>query len=78
MSYNDKACYVAEHCIKNRLEALLKPIVGMLSGRNAPLIVTNDKKAGCLATCLFCIQPANQKMASPLSVSKRWMRSLST
>jgi hypothetical protein len=38
MSYNDSAFYVAETNRKNRLKAPLKPFVGILSGRNAPLI----------------------------------------
>ncbi len=42
MSYNDSAFYVAETNRKNRLKALLKPFVGILSGRNAPLIKSND------------------------------------
>lgn len=36
------AHYVAEIFIKNRLGALLKSIVGMNHGRNAPLIKAND------------------------------------
>jgi hypothetical protein len=42
MSYNVSAFYVAETSMRNRLKALLKPTVGILSGRNAPLIMTND------------------------------------
>jgi hypothetical protein len=42
MSYNVSAFYVAETFIKNRLNALLKPIVRNLSGGNAPLIKSND------------------------------------
>ena len=42
MSYNDKAWYVAEHFIKNRLEAPQKPSLGINHGRNVPLIVAND------------------------------------
>ncbi len=37
---------VAEIFIKNRLDALLKPIVGTNLGRNAPLIKANDTKHG--------------------------------
>jgi hypothetical protein len=44
MSYNDSAFYVAETNRKNRLKAPLKPFVGILSGRNAPLIKSNDKE----------------------------------
>jgi hypothetical protein len=47
MSYNDSAFYVAETNRKNRLKASLKPFVGTLSGRNAPLIKSNDKTPGC-------------------------------
>jgi hypothetical protein len=42
MSYNVWAHYVAETTRKNRLEALHKPRVGILSGRNAPGYWTND------------------------------------
>ena len=42
MSYNVSAVYLAETCMKNRLKALHKLTVGILSGRNAPLILTND------------------------------------
>jgi hypothetical protein len=42
MSYNVSAFYVAETYKKNRLKSLHKPTVGILSGRNAPLIMTND------------------------------------
>jgi hypothetical protein len=54
MSYNDKACYVAEHFIKNRLEAPHKPSLGINHGRNVPLIVANDidhrLSFGCLGS----------------------------
>jgi transposase InsO family protein len=46
MSYNDSAFYVAETNRKNRLKAPLKPFVGILSGRNAPLIKSNDSAIG--------------------------------
>jgi hypothetical protein len=36
MSYNDPAFYVAETFIENCPDALLKPTMGSLSGRNAP------------------------------------------
>ena len=42
MSYNDSAFYVAETNRKNRLKAPLKPFIGILSGRNGPLIKSND------------------------------------
>ncbi len=42
MSYDDEAHYMAETFIKNRLKAHVKPIVGILSGRNAPGYWTND------------------------------------
>ena len=48
MSYNVSAFYVAETFIKNRLDALLKPIVRNLSGGNAPLIKSNDRLPPCL------------------------------
>ena len=38
MSYDVSAYYAAETHRKNRLKALHKPTVGILSGRNAPLI----------------------------------------
>jgi hypothetical protein len=41
MSSND-AHYVAELLLKNRLRVLQKPTVGMNSGRNTPLNLTND------------------------------------
>jgi hypothetical protein len=36
MSYDDKAHYLAETLIKNRLDALLRPIVGINHGRKWP------------------------------------------
>lgn len=33
---------LAEIFIKNRLEALLKPVMGINRGRNAPRILTDD------------------------------------
>jgi len=36
MSYDDAPRYERETFLKNRLGALLKPIVGKLSGINAP------------------------------------------
>jgi hypothetical protein len=42
MSCDNLAHYVAEPFLKNRLDALLKPIVGKLLGRNALLIKSND------------------------------------
>src|SRR5438874_8942212 len=45
MSYDDSAFYVAEANRKNHLKAPLKPFVGILSGRNAPVIKSNDTKA---------------------------------
>jgi hypothetical protein len=47
MSYNASAFYVAEISLENRLKALYKPTVGILSGRNAPVILTNDKNVLC-------------------------------
>jgi hypothetical protein len=47
------AHYVAEIFIKNRLDALLKPIVGINHGRNAPLIKANDKNDGIPQTMLL-------------------------
>jgi hypothetical protein len=38
MSYNVSACYVAQTAMKNRLEALPRPIIGILSGTNVPVI----------------------------------------
>ncbi len=38
-----QAYYVAEIFIKNRLDTLLKTIVGINYGRDAPLIVANDR-----------------------------------
>lgn len=43
MSDKDKAHYVAEIFQKKRLDALLRPIVGMNSGRNALLMKSNDR-----------------------------------
>ena len=45
MSYNDMAYYVAEIFIKNRLDALLGPIMGKLSVGNAPLIKAKDSES---------------------------------
>jgi hypothetical protein len=42
MSYNDQALYEAGSVIKNCLDALLKPIVGINHGRNAPVIQANN------------------------------------
>jgi len=42
MSYNDTPHYRAETFLKNRLDALLKPIVGRLYGRNAPGYLSDD------------------------------------
>lgn len=42
MSYDDTPFYERETFLKNRLDALLKPIVGKLSGKNAPQIKLND------------------------------------
>jgi hypothetical protein len=44
MNYNAWAFYVAETSTENRLEALPKPSVGILSGTNAPVIKANDRK----------------------------------
>jgi hypothetical protein len=46
MSYNDTPHYERETFLKNRLDALLKPIVGRLSGTNAPGIKLNDNPLG--------------------------------
>jgi hypothetical protein len=42
MSYDDTPHYEREIFLKNRLDVLLKPIVGKLSGKNAPQIKLND------------------------------------
>jgi transposase len=42
MSYNVSAFYLAQTAMKNRLEALPKPTVGILSGTNAPVIDTGS------------------------------------
>ncbi len=54
MSYNDKAHNVAGICIENRLDALLRPILAINHGRNAPVIKSNDN--GCVAIVRRCIQ----------------------
>ncbi len=55
MSYNDKAHNVAEICIENRLDALLRPILAINhDGRNAPVIKSNDNC--CVAIVRHCIQ----------------------
>jgi hypothetical protein len=42
MSYDDTPHYVREALLKNRLDALLKPVVGILPERNAPSYLRND------------------------------------
>ena len=42
MSYDDTPYYEREIFLKNRLDVLFKPIVGKLSGKNAPQIKLND------------------------------------
>jgi hypothetical protein len=44
---------VAEIFIKNRFDALLRPIVGINYDRNAPLIKADDKPGRCLTLELF-------------------------
>jgi hypothetical protein len=50
MSYDDKPHYERENFLKNHLGVLLKPIVGKLSGKNAPQIKLNDTVRGYLPT----------------------------
>jgi hypothetical protein len=52
MSYDDTLHYVREIFLKNRLDVLLKPIVGKLSGKNAPQIKLNDGNT-CARTILL-------------------------
>jgi hypothetical protein len=42
MSYDDTPHYEREIFLKTRLDVLLKPIVGKLSGKNAPQIKLNN------------------------------------
>lgn len=42
MSYGDSAHYAAETFLKNRLNALQEPAMGINHGRNAPLNLTDD------------------------------------
>jgi hypothetical protein len=42
MSYDATPFYERENFLKNRLDALLKPPVGILSERNAPGYLRND------------------------------------
>jgi hypothetical protein len=51
MSYNDSAFYVAEANRKNRLKAPLKPFVGIISGRNAPLIIKSNDSITFTSYC---------------------------
>ncbi len=44
MSYDDTPYYEKENFLKNRLDVLLKPVMGKLSGKNAPSYRRNDKK----------------------------------
>jgi len=49
MSYNVSAHYAAETHSKNRLKADVRLSVGILSGRNRPSYLTNDKPGyGCV------------------------------
>jgi hypothetical protein len=43
MSYDDTPHYARETFLKNQLGELLKPIVGILSERNAPSYLRNDR-----------------------------------
>lgn len=45
MSYDVSAHHAAETFLKNRLNALQEPTMGINHGRNAPLNLTDDKKA---------------------------------
>jgi hypothetical protein len=42
MSYDVSAHYAAETFLKNRLNVLQEPTMGMNHGRNAPLNLTDD------------------------------------
>jgi len=44
MNSTVSAVYVADISMRNRLKALHRPTVGILSGKNAPVIKSNDKK----------------------------------
>jgi hypothetical protein len=43
MSYDDTPHYERENFLKSRLDVLLKPAVGILSGKNAPSYLRNDQ-----------------------------------
>ena len=45
MSYDDTPHDEREKFLKSRLDVLLKAAVGILSGKNAPSYLRNDKKA---------------------------------
>jgi hypothetical protein len=58
MSYDDRPHYEREIFLKNHLGVLLKPIVGKLSGKNAPQIKLNDTRGryiGALAVNLYIL-----------------------
>jgi hypothetical protein len=46
MSYSVSAHYAAEPLLKNRLNALQEPTMGINHGRNAPLNLTDDNQSG--------------------------------
>jgi hypothetical protein len=50
MSYNDTGTLCGRNFSQNRLDALLRPIVGINHGRKRPLILTNDKFCGSFSS----------------------------
>ncbi len=68
----------AETFIKNRLDAFLKPNVGTLSGRNAPLIKTNDSYF-CYSACgLFHCSRCRRNDSKKDAVSSWGLRTVGT
>ncbi len=60
MSYDDRPLYERETFLKNRLEALLKPVMGILSGRNAPGFLGKDSSAFPLDFVTYYIRGRNR------------------
>ncbi|MBV9230584.1 MAG: hypothetical protein JOZ18_14840 [Chloroflexi bacterium] len=69
-----QAHYGREIFLKNHLEALLKPAVGILFGKNAPSYLRNDRKPR-KRTCKASKRKqvgVNRKEAFLAVASKRW------
>ncbi len=67
MSCDDTPHYEREIFLKNHLEALLKPVVGILSGRNAPSYLRNDRQHGEICVEIVVMLSTSSILSIPLT-----------